>query len=177
MPAEGSVRAAEVAAEIRRRLPNVGDVKLHKLLYYIQGYHLVWEEAPAFADTIEAWDWGPVVANYWREQRYSVEASDYLPVSESICNVITYVLRNHGSATGQSLIKATHSEDPWKDVTDNGNWIANQEITHESLADFFSRETPYLIAIREAVYRNHDPDEPFVPDGTEALATLKHLTK
>lgn len=36
--------ARDVALAIERRLPGIGEAKLHKLLYYVQGYHLAWEQ-------------------------------------------------------------------------------------------------------------------------------------
>ena len=69
--------ATVVAGEIRRRCPGIGKTKLHKLLYYVQGYHLTWEDTPAFHEDIEAWDKGPVVAALWRKQRkLYVESTD-----------------------------------------------------------------------------------------------------
>ena len=62
--------AAAVAGEVRRRKPGIGKVKLHKLLYYVQGYHLAWEGCPAFTEDIEAWEMGPVVAGLWSDEKY-----------------------------------------------------------------------------------------------------------
>jgi hypothetical protein len=50
-----TVHAADVAARLRALLPGAGDVKIHKLLYYVQGHHLAWHGRPAFTETIEAW--------------------------------------------------------------------------------------------------------------------------
>lgn len=44
--------AADVAAGIRERMSGVGDVKLHKLLFFVQGSHLAWEGTPAFHERI-----------------------------------------------------------------------------------------------------------------------------
>ena len=52
-------RAADVAAELRRRLPGIGAKKLHKLLYYCQGHHLADIRHPLFIESIAAWDMGP----------------------------------------------------------------------------------------------------------------------
>ena len=56
--------AATVAAALRARLtPAPGDVKLHKLLYYAQGWHLARTGRPLFPEAVEAWTDGPVVAD------------------------------------------------------------------------------------------------------------------
>ena len=159
-PAPSTTRAA---VEIRRRRPGIGEARLHKLLYYVQGYHLAWRGSPAFDDDIEAWEKGPVVPVLWHAERRGrpVESSEKPP--ELVCNVITYVLRRAGRCTGPELIKATHAEAPWRNATNGGRLVANQVISHASLADFFSIESPDLKQIREAVSLARD-DAPFEPD-------------
>ena len=154
---------AQAASEIRRRRPGIGKALLHKLLYYVQGYHLAWRGRPAFDDDIEAWDKGPVVAALWHAEKGGLLVDSPEKPRESVCNAITYVLRRVGGRTGTHLIKATHGEAPWRDATDDGRFIANQVISHESLADFFSIESADLKLIREAVNATRD-DIPFEPD-------------
>ena len=36
-------------------------MRLQKLLYYVQGWHMAWYGRPLFAERIEAWQHGPVV--------------------------------------------------------------------------------------------------------------------
>jgi uncharacterized phage-associated protein len=67
-----AVPAREIAAALRERLPGLGTVKLHKLLYYCQGHHLATFGEPLFSDTISAWDMGPVVGTLWREEKDGV---------------------------------------------------------------------------------------------------------
>ena len=51
-------RAADVAAELRRRLPGIGAKKLHKLLYYCQGHHLADIRHPLFMNPSQRGTWG-----------------------------------------------------------------------------------------------------------------------
>ncbi len=161
-----------VVTEIRRRRPNIGKAKLHKLLYYVQGYNLAWSGSPAIDDAIEAWDKGPVVAVLWHAEKgdEAVTASESPP--ESVCNVITYVLRRVEGRTCSQLIDATHVEAPWHDVTDGGRRVENQLISHDSLADFFSRESQDLKQIRAAVKAVCD-DTDFRADPPELGDALK----
>src|SRR5262249_9440233 len=64
------VSAHDVARELRQRLPHAGDVKIHKLLYYCQGWHLARYGDPLFNEPVEAWANGPVVADLWRDEKY-----------------------------------------------------------------------------------------------------------
>ena len=163
--------AAAVAGEIRRRRSGIGNVKLHKLLYYVQGHHLAWEGRPAFVEEIEAWEMGPVVARLWRDERYRDQSAGGEPLPETVRNAVTNVLCRFGHMTGKELIDATHAEDPWCRVTGNGCNVSNQVISHRSLVDFFSRESPDMRRMREALSLVRD-DSPFVPDPPGALAGL-----
>ena len=155
--------AAVVAGEIRRRCPDIGTSKLHELLYYVQGYHLAWESAPAFRENIEAWESGPVVATLWRSERrgHLVESRDCLP--ESVCNVITYVLRRLRDTSESQLIDVTRADTPWETARKGGHARQDEVIQRQSLTDFFRVESSDLQRIREAVAVTRD-NSPFVPD-------------
>jgi uncharacterized phage-associated protein len=110
-----TVPAAQVAYEIRKRLPGVGRVKLHKLLYKCQGHHLAWYDEPMFSDAICAWDMGPVVTSVWHADKESPKANgERWPVlEERVLNTIGYVISRYGDMSGAELMNLTHSETPW----------------------------------------------------------------
>jgi len=178
----GVASARNVALEIERRLPGIGEVKLHKLLYYVQGYHLAWEQGPAFAEDIEAWELGPVVAQLWRNRKHRIldkigrssRSGGALP--ESVRDITANVISRFGQMSGTDLIKATHSEAPWCRVTDEGQSIASQVISHQSLVDYFSTEPDWVRQMREHVAAVRD-DAEFVPDppGTLDAVIAKHF--
>ena len=159
-----------IAAEIRRRRPSIRKVRLHKLLYYVQGYHLAWQGEPAFSDDIEAWELGPVVASLWHAEKHRVQGRPE-PLRESVRNILTNVLCRLGDKTGAELTAATHAEDPWLDATRGGTAIANQLITHKSLAEYFGTESPELKRMLKDLSVVRD-DSPFVPDPPGALDAL-----
>ena len=114
---------------------------------------------------------GPVVAALWRAEKRGQPVEGSEPPPETVRNVITYVLRRVGDCTGSELIKATHDEDPWCEATRSGRLIENQVISHESMARFFSQESPDVQRIREAVNAagSAAPFEPDPPDLRDAL--------
>ena len=61
--------AHDVARYIVRQLAPLSTIKLQKLVYYSQAWHLVWEDAPLFDERVEAWANGPVVPEIYREHR------------------------------------------------------------------------------------------------------------
>ena len=54
-------------------------MKLQKLLYYMQGYHVAALGQPLFSEAIEAWEHGPVVREVWYE--FKKYAADDIPLS------------------------------------------------------------------------------------------------
>lgn len=50
----------DVAAALLSQTGQITTMKLQKLVYYAQAWHLVFHSEPLFADTIEAWPQGPV---------------------------------------------------------------------------------------------------------------------
>ena len=115
--------------------PNGGErltnLKLQKLLYYQQGYHLAFFGTPLFDDNIEAWMYGPVVPSVY--EKYSSYGSASLPEvsnpislsddEEELLNEIYDAYREF-SAIG--LMNRTHREKPWIDAVphDRGTIIS-----------------------------------------------------
>lgn len=58
------------------RAGTISNLKLQKVLYFIQAEFLVVQDAPCFAEQIEAWDFGPVVPVVY--YRYRTMASAHL---------------------------------------------------------------------------------------------------
>jgi uncharacterized phage-associated protein len=132
----GSAHA--VAAEIRRQLPSVGEVKLHKLLYYAQGHHLASFGEPLFGDTISAWDMGPVVGSLWHAERYGIDVPDDGPLDEGALNTIGYILSRYGGMTGRDLIRLSHGETPWLRADMHRRPGGSIKIANESIRDYFA---------------------------------------
>lgn len=108
----------DVSAYIISKLGNMSTMKLQKLCYYSQGWHLAWEGLPLFDSEIEAWRLGPVVRDLYAHHRLKVsvdewprgDAAKLLPSERS---VIDDVLDGYGQLTGLQLSKLTHEESPW----------------------------------------------------------------
>jgi uncharacterized phage-associated protein len=112
-PDRMSVSARDVAAALRARVPGLGTVKLHKLLYYCQGHHLATFDEPLFPDTISAWDMGPVVGTLWKAEKDGPPAVT-AALDEAALNTIGYVVSRYGGLTGKDLEHLTHGEAPWR---------------------------------------------------------------
>jgi len=123
------VSAHDVARELRNAVPgDPGDVKIHKLLYYCQGWHLARTGEPLFAEPIEAWLNGPVVAELWRDEKRAHRPSPAaLALDAESRHTVEIVVARYGGLTGRELIRRTHEEDPWREVSERDDPGATQD--------------------------------------------------
>lgn len=54
---------------------SISNLKLQKMLYFLQAEFLVSQDRPCFRERIEAWDFGPVVPEVSRLQANSIRCS------------------------------------------------------------------------------------------------------
>ena len=112
-------------------------MKLQKLLYYMQGYHVGALAQPLFPEAIEAWEHGPVVREVWYQfNEYGAEdiperTANEFQVQESAViktdyqhSLITWVYDNFSRYTAGQLRDRTHDEDPWKKTYVPGRGVA-----------------------------------------------------
>ena len=125
--------------------PEEGDLishlKLQKLLYYCQGFHLAIHNSPLFKETIEHWDHGPVVPDVYKDYKeYGSNALpvphnfDYTLLSSQTKEIIDEVRIVYGQFSAWKLRDMTHQEPPWQ------NTNACEEITHQQLKNYFSTQ-------------------------------------
>ena len=122
-------------------------LRLQKLLYYCQGWHLGLRGKPLFNDPIEAWIYGPVVpkiyahfADYGNIPIPDKAFSNKEPkLSKNECEFIQTVWEAYKGYSAISLKEMTHKESPWMDAreglapTERGN----NNIPHIAMKKFF----------------------------------------
>ena len=96
----------------------MSNLKLQKLLYYVQGHHLATHGQRAFIDSIKAWAHGPVVpAVYHRYKGFSWNDIFDIPTAPElppeVSATVDLVLERYGSFTAFELEEMTHAETPW----------------------------------------------------------------
>jgi uncharacterized phage-associated protein len=99
----------------------VTNMKLQKLLYYHQGYHLACFGEPMFEDEIEAWMYGPVVPNVYNHYKsYGNSSLDFndnvIELSEKEEKLFKEVMRVYADYSAIGLMNLTHKEKPWKET-------------------------------------------------------------
>ena len=126
--------------------PNGGErltnLKLQKLLYYQQGFHLAFFGTPLFAEDVEVWMYGPVVPAVYDE--YSAYGSSALPevkepvsLSENEEELFNEVYDAYREFSAIGLMNRTHSERPWLDAVPHDRGTV---ISQESMMSYFKTQ-------------------------------------
>ncbi|WP_100066037.1 Panacea domain-containing protein [Miniphocaeibacter massiliensis] len=112
----------------------ISNLKLQKLLYYIQGEFYKEKDQPAFKEDILAWDYGPVVKEAYDEykininkdikkrveEKFDIESFDYINFNpeDIICKedgkIIREIYNRYKDFTAFDLVEKTHNEAPWE---------------------------------------------------------------
>jgi uncharacterized phage-associated protein len=96
-------------------------MKMQKLLYYAQAWHLATQSERLFKEPIEAWANGPVVRELYEHHRgsYTVVTwpwGDKAQLSEKEQTTVDRVLTSYGVKDAQWLSDETHAELPWREA-------------------------------------------------------------
>ena len=137
----------------------VSNLKLQKVLYFIQAHFLLDTDSPeaCFVEPIEAWDFGPVVPIAYHEYKHFGSSdipsiNSYLIIKDTKplkmervkydddiindkdkarINEVVDVLSDY---TASDLVKITHDQAPWKNAYRRGR---NSVISHEEIKEYF----------------------------------------
>ena len=137
----------------------ISNLKLQKLLYVVQGFFLVDKDKACFDEKIQAWDFGPVVPEAYREYkiygainiptitRYfslnkeNLFESEYIEYKDNTIidddkTTINEVVDSLSKVSALGLMKWTHEQDPWKKAYKRGE---NNEISLEDIKEWFKQ--------------------------------------
>ncbi|WP_162601179.1 Panacea domain-containing protein [Occallatibacter savannae] len=136
--------ARNLAKFIVQRAGPISNLKLQKLLYYVQGWHLGLHGKPVFHEQIQAWVHGPVVPSVfhmYKEFKWTPITADPLPVKldDSFVTHTLTVIGVYGKLNAAQLEKLSHQEDPWIHARKglDPKVPSNAVITHESMKRYF----------------------------------------
>ncbi|MBS4050776.1 MAG: DUF4065 domain-containing protein [Methylomonas sp.] len=102
----------------------VTHLKLQKLLYFAQAYHLANFNKALFKEDFEAWTHGPVVPEVWHKFRKhgfdSIPRQTRTPrLTDETADFMRAVLDKFGSIGAKRLEKITHEHAPWREARGN----------------------------------------------------------
>jgi uncharacterized phage-associated protein len=141
-----TIKVIDAADYILEKHGTMSAMKLQKLVYYSQAWHLVWEDKPLFNEEIQAWANGPVVPSLYNlhHGEFSLTPNffkgDISCIPEKSKDVIDKVLKFYGDKDAQWLSDLTHMEAPWKlaRVGLSDGERGDNVISNESMAEYYS---------------------------------------
>ena len=124
----------------------ITNLKLQKLLYYVQGWHLAINKTPAFDEDFQAWIHGPVNNEVYQEYKsfqWRPILAEHKPVTlnEDLKQLVDKVLDVYGNDSAIELELRTHRETPWLIARDGlpEDATCNTIITKDTMYDYFSK--------------------------------------
>jgi len=113
----------------------ITNLKLQKLIYYAQGFHLALFDKPLFSEKIYAWKHGPVVPELYYKYKEYGKSSLPLPndfdleeLDKEKFDLIEEVYSVFGQYTAWKLREMTHEEPPWKNHEPESGVIPESEL-------------------------------------------------
>lgn len=137
----------------------ISNLKLQKLLYFIQVYFLIEAKKPCFNEVIEAWDFGPVIPvayneykgytgthiphikqyieydknNIWNSKRVDFNENIISIDDKYLINTVVDKLANY---TTTDLVNITQHQKPWVSTYEP---YTHNKITNQSLYEYFNK--------------------------------------
>jgi uncharacterized phage-associated protein len=118
---------------------SISNLKLQKLLYYAQGFHLAAYDEPLFPENIEAWAHGPVVPVVYYQLKHFGANPVELPqdvdfdaiFGDQKKELLDEVYAVYGQFSAAALRNMSHNESPWKQTPQGDT------ISHDLMRDYF----------------------------------------
>jgi uncharacterized phage-associated protein len=122
----------------------ISNLKLQKMLYYLQGFFIAVFDKKLFEEPIEAWQYGPVVKDAYVYFKGFGPSSISLKDDEKIIDLTTSeaelfneVMEEYGQFSAVKLMNMTHEELPWKKTFSEN---PQGEITYDLLKEYFKTQ-------------------------------------
>lgn len=133
----------EASNEIENCRHKITNLRLQKLLYFVQGYCYSETKEPMFNQEMEAWKLGPVSIEAYN--KYCAYGSSQIPnqqehtnLSEEDENIIKTIVYELKDVSTWDLVEETHKESPWKFAY---NFLGNRSIIkNEYIRKEFAQE-------------------------------------
>lgn len=116
----------------------ITNLKLQKLLYFVQALSLMIFGKNAFPEKILAWSYGPVVKEVYQQYKENhandiKSDSSVKKLSSGVYKLIEEVINCYGSIEANKLIDFTHEEEPWIKTE------INKEIDIDLIKNYFNK--------------------------------------
>lgn len=120
-------------------------MKMQKLAYYSQAWHLARKGSPLFVEPVEAWVNGPVVRDLYETHRGQFSLSSWPlgnvdELSSPQHKLIDEIVDTYGRRSASWLSQLTHSEEPWRKAREGlpDNVRSSAVIDRELMRDYYA---------------------------------------
>ncbi|TXD48137.1 Panacea domain-containing protein [Polaribacter sp. IC063] len=152
-----AINVSTLAGYLLKYFGPMSHLKLQKLLFYCQAYHLATFDESLFEEDFEAWVHGPVCRSVfdtlkgksvlhsdvtYSEYDFDADKDFKDLVSSSQFELVNDVLNSLSGWSGAQLEKATHDEAPWNIARDglSPNKACTNIISKDSMLSFYKNE-------------------------------------
>lgn len=119
---------------------NISNLKLQKILYFVQAYFIIVKNEPCFKEDIKAWKKGPVVLESYHE--FKCYVSGHIPKIDNYISIITEedkklirkVIDKFILLSSSRLVEITQKQSPWLEARRKNIDI----ISIESIKNYFN---------------------------------------
>lgn len=118
-------------------MESMSNLKLQKMCYYAQAWHLALFGSPLVDTQFEAWVHGPVSRELYRKYKdwgwYDISKyTGSLHIDEDTKEFLEFVYSLYGDLSGNQLEDLTHKEAPW--INARGG-LPRNEVSHNIISD------------------------------------------
>jgi uncharacterized phage-associated protein len=134
----------------------IDHLKLQKLVYYAQAFHLGSTAEPLFDEELRAWQYGPVSSDLWDRYRYRrdylepPEVSNEGAFTERERELLTLVHQRFRECSGIELSRRTLDEDPWVDADRRARSGESDLVSLDAMRQYFRGRLGVLVENGEA---------------------------
>lgn len=128
---------------------SISNLKLQKILYFIQSDYIANKSQLCFKDKIEAWDFGPVISSIYN--KYKIYGSAEIPneeyesaikeLSDEDIKRISAMIDMCSKYSASKLVTITHKQEPWRNAYKQ---YENNEITPRAIKEYYERRNQSL---------------------------------
>ena len=120
----------------------ITNLKLQKLLFYLQGYWLGFHKKPLFNEQVEAWEYSPVIPSVYEIfKKYGKSAIDVEAEGKELKlksnedeRLFAMIYETFNRYSAPTLVTMTHYETPWATTPQKGRGVI---IDNKAMIDYF----------------------------------------
>ena len=152
MPFSATAIANELLDRAAESRSSLTQINIQKLVYFAHGWHFAWKGEPLIFDSIEAWQYGPVVRSLYNQFKrfgsekitekaveFTFDASGRAVLMPSCLDdsvsaqyaksVVATIWKNYGRLKPFELVEITHAPgSPWDTARKAGQSLISNEL-------------------------------------------------